>query len=155
MNGYFTRKSFWITKAVCFGEGAGLALLLLSALSRPLMSAELSVACVYMALTESHEGLMRCGESISSDRAKQYALVRALLRDFINKNARADRDKISSDYDDVIRRHSMLKARDYICGESIYPFLRQFFMAHTTPGSVELLRKDLERLRDPTEGDCL
>ena len=141
-----------ISKPGCLAKPAAISSLLVLMLSGPLLSAE-NVACAYMALTESHEAVMRC-ESISSEREQQYRFVRMLLKDFINKNARTDKDKISSDYDERIRRHYALRG-DEICGNSVYPFLRELFMMHTAPESIDFWRKDLEQPRDPTEGECL
>jgi hypothetical protein len=73
--------------------------------------AEMSLRCLYVVITEGYESSVLCGEPITASRQEQYIISRALLRNFIDGNARdgSNQTAIGSrqtapDFDQMVRR---------------------------------------------------
>jgi hypothetical protein len=118
-------------------------------------ASELSLGCIYMALTEAHEFILFCGDQIDSQSEANCAALRADLAKFINENARIDRDKIGGKHEIDVRK-SMERSdnRNYYCGET-YPVVKKYFYGLVRVESMNAIRKRLESPSDPMDGDCL
>jgi hypothetical protein len=131
-----------------------LSLLFLAASYQPSNSTEASLACLYRLFTEAHETIIFCGESLDVDHENQYAMSRELLKEFINKNTRADSSKIRPGYDEAIRQHLTTEGTSRICQSQIYSTVRKSLLGATTQEQVEALRQRLATVTDPDKGEC-
>jgi hypothetical protein len=118
-------------------------------------ASELSLGCIYMALTETHELILFCGDQIDSQSEANYAALRADLGKFINENAREDRHKIGGKQEREAReRLESDNNRHHYCGDT-YPTVKKIFYDLVRVESMDAIRKRLESPSDPAEGDCL
>jgi hypothetical protein len=95
---------------------------------RPAAS-EAALGCIYEILTHTHEVILYCGDQIDRQSEANYGALRADLKTFINQNARADRDKIGSEYDAQIKSQIEGVGRQYNC-EHVYPGLKSSFIIY-------------------------
>jgi hypothetical protein len=127
----------------------------LALVAGPAAASELSLGCIYMMLTETHEVILYCGDQIDGQSEANYAALRADLAKFINENARIDRDKIGGKHEIDFRKFMERDGnRNYYCGES-YPGAKKFFYDLVRVESMNEIRKRLESPSDPAEGDCI
>jgi hypothetical protein len=133
----------------------GWATLVLALLAGRPAASEPSLGCIYMMLTESHEGILYCGDRIDSQSEANYAALRADLANFINENAREDRHKIGGKHEREAREHlESDNDRHHYCGDT-YPMAKKIFYDLVRVESMNAIRKRLESPSDPMEGDCL
>ena len=74
---------------------------------------------------------------------------------FINKNARADRDRIAAHDDEKIKARLRRMGRGDLCATTDYVILKDAFKHALGAGQVAIIRRRLESPSDPAEGDCL
>jgi hypothetical protein len=106
-------------------------------------------------ITEAHEMITYCGDPIDRDQEYRYEQLRALLKNFLNKNARFDFNRISLDYDQSIRRHLEVEGYSKVCNKSgIYPSVVINFAKATSMAKTEAMRQRLEQTDDADAGEC-
>lgn len=118
-------------------------------------AAEMSLTCLYSMTTGAREMIFFCGEDIDRELEVRYAELRFELMGFINKNARSDRDRIGTDYDEKMRNELAYRTRAKVCKTQDYLLLKKFLLESLTTERIAAVRQRLSSPEDPSKGDCI
>jgi hypothetical protein len=116
---------------------------------------DMSLKCVYEVMVGAYHNVSLCGGIIDPDSRTRFFELRSSLEIFINKHARTDRERITSDHDEKTINRLRSKSRSELCESPDYALLREALKRMLAQDQVEGIRRRLATPSDPSEGDCL
>ena len=120
----------------------------------PRATGDMSLRCVSEVMTSIYYNMDICGDAVDRDSQRTFSNLRSSLKEFINKNAEQDRDRMAK-ISTLEKRGSKAQKPGRIVRDGDYTLLNDILRHLLAPGQIASIQKRLESSEDPSEGDCL